>query len=159
MEAAVNATAGTEVATIPVNIIWVYVLVVAIIAFLPLLIDVIMTHKSQIKIRKSLLEKAATDQFKLNELKELIKATGKSPRGLTGLYRGTMAITVIVILGIALFHLLITRSVNDNQIIGNVLSMLGSLIAAIIGFYFGGRAVKEGGESANEKNGEQVKKG
>lgn len=149
--AEVTAAAAT---TVSGNIIWVYVLIIAVIAFLPLIIDVIMAYKSRSRIGTLLAGKDGESKIGLDELKELIKEADKSPKGITGLYRATMAVVVIVILGIALFHLLITRSASDNQIIGNMLSMLGGLIAAIVGFYFGGRAVKEGEEAAKKKDGE-----
>lgn len=145
----VAATAGQG------SVIWAYILIIGIIALIPHLVDIILAYRSQNNIRKLLIEKASADK-KLDhvELKQLIKDSGKAPPGISGLSRGTMAIAAIVILGIAIFHLLTTRTATDSQVIGNVLSMLGGLIAAIIGFYFGGKAVKEAGE-AKEKAGEQ----
>jgi hypothetical protein len=156
----VTATATAVAATTSQgSVIWAYIIIVAMIALIPHLVDIIYAYKSQNNIRKLLIEKASADK-KLDheELKLLIKDSGKAPPGITGLSRGTMAISAIAILGIALFHLLTTRTETDSQVIGNVLSMLGGLIAAIIGFYFGGKAVKEAGESreaAKEKSGEQ----
>ena len=80
------------------------------------------------------------------ELKEIVKESGKAPPGMPGRARSTMALTVIVILGVAVFHLLVKGGPGDNsQIIGNVLSMLGGLLAAITGFYFGGKAAEKYG--------------
>jgi hypothetical protein len=55
-----------------------------------------------------------------------------------------MALTVILILGVAVFHILVKGAPgDDSQIINNILSMLAGLLAAITGFYFGGRAVEK----------------
>jgi hypothetical protein len=47
---------------------------------------------------------------------------------------------VILILGIAIFHLL-TKPVDPDskEIVSNIISMLAGLVSAIVGFYFGGR--------------------
>jgi hypothetical protein len=61
-----------------------------------------------------------------------------------GLARATMALTVIVVLGIAIFHILAKGAPGENsQIINNVLGMLSGLLAAITGFYFGGKAAEK----------------
>ncbi len=59
-----------------------------------------------------------------------------------------MALSVILILGIAVFHLLakVAPTEGNSQIIGNILSMLGALLAAVTGFYFGGRTVEKEAE-------------
>jgi hypothetical protein len=53
-----------------------------------------------------LVEKASQDKLEPDELKELIKKAGKPPQGIPGLARATMALTVIVVPGIAIFHIL-----------------------------------------------------
>ncbi len=137
------------------GIILVYVMIVALFISVPSIIDILIAYVSQYKIRKLLIEKASKDGLKPSELKELLKETGKAPGGIQGLSRATMALSVILILGIAVFHL-ITKdepTEGDSQIVGNVLSMLGGLLAAITGFYFGGRpAEKAAEEKAEEKS-------
>lgn len=154
MDATANVTAAIVTAG-QGNVIWAYIMIVAVLALVPHLVDIIYAYKAKNNIRKLLLDLAEKGKLDHKECEQLIKEAGKSPRGISGLSRGTMAIAVIVIMGIALFHLLTTRTAADSQVIGNVLSMLGSLIAAIIGFYFGGKAVMEAGESkeaAEKKN-------
>ena len=73
-------------------------------------------------------------------MREFVKETGKPPPGIPGLARATMALTVIVILGISIVHILVKGGSGiDSQIINNILSMLAGLLAAITGFYFGGK--------------------
>jgi len=117
--------------------ILIYVLVVALFATIPEILDIFLAYRSQNKMRIILIEKASLDKLTLNELKEFVKESGKAPPGIPGLSRAIIALTVILILGIAVFHLLL------SQIVNNVLSMLAGLLAAITGFYFGGRAVEK----------------
>ncbi len=74
----------------------------------------------------------------------LAGARHRNPTGIPGLARAMMALSVIVILGIALFHILAVGMNADptttSLITNNVLSMLAGIAAAITGFYFGSRA-------------------
>ncbi len=109
------------------EIILIYVLVVALFAGIPMILDICLAYRS-------------------------VKESGKAPRGIPGLARATMALTVIVILGIAVFHILVKGAPGDNsQIVNNILSMLAGLLAAITGFYFGGKAGEKKVEEAEEK--------
>ncbi len=67
-----------------------------------------------------------------------------------GLTRGLIALTTILILGIALFHLTIfgTPSPDVTPVLNNLLSLLGGLLAAITGFYFGTRSSQQAADAA-----------
>ncbi len=139
--------------------ILVYVVIVALFISVPWIIDILMAYRSQNKTRKLLLDKivdnTSKDGLSLDELKELLKESNKAPGGMQGLSRASMALSVILILGIAVFQLLTKANptAGDSQIVGNILSMLGGLLAAITGFYFGGRtAEKAAEEKAEEKS-------
>jgi len=127
--------------------ILIYVLVVALFATIPEILDIFLAYRSQNKMRIILIEKASLDKLTLNELKEFVKESGKAPPGIPGLSRAIIALTVILILGIAVFHLLLFEGSpmdkDNSQIVNNVLIMLAGLLAAITGFYFGGRAVEK----------------
>jgi len=128
--------------------IYVYLIVIAFVASLPRLIEVVVAYITQYLTRKRLIDRASQDNLTHLELKELVK----DPGGIPGTARTTIALTVIVILGVAIFHLLVYRDGDDDgQIISNILSMLAGLLAAITGFYFGGRASTEGGKAKEEK--------
>ena len=133
------------------EIILVYIVLIVIFAGLPVILDILLAYRSQNRTRNILIEKAALDKLELAELREFIKESGKPPPGIPGLARATMALTVIVILGIAVFHILVKGAPGDNsQIVNNILSMLAGLLAAITGFYFGGKT--------SEKKAEEEKK-
>jgi len=130
------------------ELVLIYVVVIALFASLPTVLDICLAYWSLNRTRnlliKEALAKAARDTLTLSELKEIAKESGKAPPGITGLTRGSLALTAIVVLGIAVFHLLVKSGPGDNsQIIGNVLSMLGGLLAAITGFYFGGKGAEK----------------
>lgn len=125
----------------------IYVMGITLFALIPEVLDITLAYRSQDKTReillKKLIDKASHDKLTLAELREFINESGKSPPGISSLTRGVIALTVILILGIATLHILVAGTKgNDSQIIGNILSMLAGLLAAITGFYFGGRAAE-----------------
>jgi hypothetical protein len=118
-----------------------YVVVVGVVAAVPLLADIFLAYWSRSRMRGRLVNHAAIDQLSGDELQAFLKELGSPPPGISGLARSTMALTVIVVLGIAVIHILATgQEGEDSQIVENILSMLAGLLAAITGFYFGGRA-------------------
>ncbi|HPQ43800.1 MAG TPA: hypothetical protein PKZ42_06175 [Syntrophales bacterium] len=62
-------------------------------------------------------------------------------KGISGFRRATIALTLIIIIGISLFHLIVVKTeVNvSSEMVGNILSMLTGVVASIAGFYFGGK--------------------
>ena len=72
-----------------------------------------------------------------------VMANLKEPiEGISGFTRGMIAFTVILILGIATLLVLFATSA-DSQIVNNIISMLGATLAAVVGFYFGGRTTQD----------------
>jgi len=80
------------------------------------------------------------------------KKGGSELRGISGFRRAIIALTVILILGIAVFHLLVNDTdTNSRAVVNNILSMLAGLVSAIAGFYFGGRFTEKRAEEAERK--------
>jgi len=80
------------------------------------------------------------------------KRGGSELRGISGFRRAIIALTVILILGIAVFHLLVNDTdTNSRAVVNNILSMLAGLVAAIAGFYFGGRFTEKRAEEAERR--------
>jgi len=126
------------------EIILIYVAVVVLFASLPMILDICLAYWSLNKARNLLIDKASLDKLELKELQEFVKEIRNAPPGIPGLARATMALTVIVIMGVAVFHTLVKGAPGVNsQIINNILSMLAGLLAAITGFYFGGKRVEK----------------
>jgi hypothetical protein len=139
--------------------IFIYGLILVSFIMLPTIIDIFLAYHSRNKNWQLLIEKASKDNLTKEELEVLIKATSGGPPGIAGMSRSLMAFAVLIILGIALFHLMAycRNPLNDKitTIISNVLSMLGATLASITGFYFGGRSAeaKETAKGAPEAGG------
>jgi len=126
------------------EIIELYILVLAFIAGIPIVLDICLAYWSRHKCRQLLISEASRNKLDLSELQEFIKECTKAPPGISGLARTIMALTVIVILGMAVLHILVRDGQAENmKIVDNILSMLAGLLAAITGFYFGGRAAEK----------------
>lgn len=139
------------------DLIVIYVVVLALLAGVPIIFNVwfnvwlsyrLAENKERYVLMGKLVEKASDgndNKLELKELQEFLAASREPSSGIPGLARSTMTLTVIVILGIAVFHILAVGIVGDTsqninpQIINNILSMLAGLLAAITGFYFGGK--------------------
>jgi hypothetical protein len=124
-----------------------YVGLLVLVALLPMLIDLGAAYWFAGRTRRLLIDKAAGDRLSLPELRLILQELQASPPGIPGLARSTMALTVIVILGVAIFHLLVMPvALTDQtmQAVTTVLTLLSGLLAAITGFYFGGKATEAG---------------
>ena len=75
----------------------------------------------------------------LNSVKDLVD----EPTGIVGFTRGQIATTVIFILGVAVILIMFALKA-DPQIVNNIVSMLGATLAAVVGFYFGGKGATSG---------------
>ncbi|MGA9754211.1 MAG: hypothetical protein WBV23_03625 [Desulfobaccales bacterium] len=129
------------------DVIFYYALILALFIAIPTIIDVILAYRSRNKNWRILIEKASLNGLDKDEFQGLIKATSGGPPGIAGMSRSLMAFAVIIILGIAMFHLLtFCKDQESMKIISNVLSMLGATLASITGFYFGGRSAEEKGK-------------
>jgi hypothetical protein len=69
------------------EIILIYVVVLALFASIPMVLDICLAYRSVNKTRNLLIEKASLDKFELHELQEFIKESGKAPPG-TGSWSG-----------------------------------------------------------------------
>jgi hypothetical protein len=144
-----TAAALVEIPRDMIWLLWLYVLIIVLVAVLPRLIEVIVLYSMQYKIRKRLIDKAAANGLTVDELKSLLAEVKGPLSTVVGTARTPIALTVIVILGIAIAHLLVRGESGD--IINNILSMLAGLLAAITGFYFGGRQAEAESKKAEEK--------
>jgi len=76
-----------------------------------------------------------------------VQETLKQPVvGITGFTRGMIAFAIIFLVGISVMLIMFANK-GDPQIVNNVISMLGATLAAIAGFYFGGKTAVESKDS------------
>jgi len=125
----------------------IYVAVLGVVASFPIALDILLAYRSSDKKQDLLGKKEPAGGLDPKEQAELIREILKSPSGIPGLARYTLAMTVIMVLAIAVVHILVVGCpTKDSQIVNNILSMLAGLLAAITGFYFGGRAAEKKAE-------------
>ena len=131
-------------------IIFMYAAILGGVILIPTLLDICKAYKSQTKnwqlVTEKLIEVAGKDKLDKDELKTLIEATSKGPPGISGMSRSLMAYAVIIILGLAVFHLLAYCNCSNNsealKIVNNIMGMLAATLASITGFYFGGKSAE-----------------
>jgi hypothetical protein len=79
-----------------------------------------------------------------------VQETLKQPVvGITGFTRGMIAFAIIFLVGISVM-LVMFADKGDPQIVNNIISMLGATLAAIAGFYFGGKTAVESKDSGGK---------
>lgn len=128
-------------------------LIAGLIAFLMILIAVFIAFplwydtKKAYDISQKLIEQLSNVnnlQVSQDARKEIILDivdSSQDPKGVTGTTRRTLALTVLLVLGISV--VIIMFASGDTQITGNIISMLGATLAAVVGFYFGGSQAKD----------------
>lgn len=82
------------------------------------------------------------------ELRSVISAAHRPPTGMAGLARALMAFTVLSTLCVALFALMLANSGDAADLRQTLLASLTSVLATIVGFYFGTRAATPTGQEA-----------
>lgn len=151
------------------GIIWLYILAVALLAFLPRFVDMFKAYKHQKDLAELLIKNTSeqiervvsaeievqklTDEQKKAEkkaeletrkgiLKTILADVFKQPEGMPGIARLTIAFSIIMIVGIVLFHIVIFGGVSMNAV-SSILSALIAIVGTIAGFYFGGAKAQE----------------
>jgi hypothetical protein len=129
-----------------------YVLLLVLSVLIPVVKDISEAYSFARTTRKEIIDKVSATDLSIEKLRLILDELNLSPPGIPGLGRSTMALTIILILGIGVVHLLVIPSNlgPNTQIVGNVLSLLGGALASIIGFYFGGKTTQEAAHSASQ---------
>jgi hypothetical protein len=123
------------------------ILIMVAFAATPMLINMIMSHKHLTKMHETLDKFICVHSDKIEEdrllmiMKEYINA---DPSGAPGTARGTIALTISLIVGVCLFFLLVHPSDSpSNGVVKDVILTLTGALTSIIGFYFGGKGSEE----------------
>jgi hypothetical protein len=127
-----------------------YVVLLVLSVMLPVLFDIWKAYAFARYTRGEIIGKINGSDLDREKLRLLLTELNESPPGIPGLGRSTMALTIILILAVAVVHLLVvpTRLGDNGPIVGNVLSLLGGALASITGFYFGGKTSQEATQRA-----------
>jgi hypothetical protein len=104
--------------------------------------DIRRSYEERAKVLGNLRQNATHD-----EIKALLVDMDQGPTGLVGLTRGIVAVTLIFILAIAVFHLVVFAPSSVPHIAEQLLTGLAATLTAITGFYFGSKATAESTQS------------
>jgi hypothetical protein len=129
-----------------------YVIVIAFVAVGPWLYDIRHAYTYYGAHLPKVIEGANRERLTFNELKALLKEVGSPVSGIQGLARTSLATVMIVVLGIGFVHVVLlgTRGPETAKAMTPVFTLIGGLVATIVGFYFGGRTATEAQTSASD---------
>jgi hypothetical protein len=94
--------------------------------------------------RELLMNKISADKLTLDELKALITEFDTSPPGIPGLARATLALTLLLLLGLVMFYLVVAYTGKIPDGIEKLLTALTTAFASVVAFYFGTKAASGG---------------
>ena len=106
-------------------------------------------------IRKSYQERSAVfntllQGSKPSDIGAFLTNMDLGASGITGLTRGIIAVTLVLILAVAVFHIMVFDS-SIPHIAEQLLTLLAGTLTAITGFYFGSKATAEANSSNKPK--------
>lgn len=109
-------------------------------------LDIVLVYVSLWRARKDLLDRVRPETLTKDQLKLLGGFVTTGPPGIAGLTRSIIALSFLLIIGVALFHLMVTPPPIDKlpESVDRILMLLTGALIAITGFYFGSRASMEG---------------
>ncbi len=131
-----------------------YVGIFVILLLVPMIVEMYLNYRTVNYIIRCAASKDQ-EHFTREELNTCCKMIIATTAGLSNVTRRLVSVAIIAILGIAIFHVLVIGINNDAtqsaQITNNILSMLAGTLAAMIGFYFGGRTAEKANEQFNTR--------
>ncbi|MFZ2473009.1 MAG: hypothetical protein WAW52_13860 [Methanothrix sp.] len=147
-QGATNATAVQNATTVKTNVspyaTWMLILIVLILvlfALSPLMYNMNKAHQHLQRTDAALDKYLEYSKDKLDDDKVLLiikEYLNVDPGGAPGTARGTMALTIILVVGICLFFLLTYPPNGSDGIVKDVILTLTGALTSIVGFYFGG---------------------
>src|SRR5271166_1843571 len=141
--------AAAEPASAPVIgtsgwLIFLYVILIAALPVVCTIYDVRKSYNERWKVLERLQPNASDER-----IGALLKDMDQGPTGFTGLTRGIIALMLILVLGFAVFHLVvITPGSKPPDIAEKLLMLIAGTLTAITGFYFGSKASAEATQQA-----------
>jgi hypothetical protein len=110
--------------------------------------DILKAYRFARETRALLMEKFSPDKVTLDELKVLVANFDSSPPGIPGLARATFAFTLLLVIGLILFHVLVLSGRDIPPGVEKLLTLLGTALTSIIAFYFGSKAAEASQQAA-----------
>ncbi len=151
--AMLNYVAASDASTTP-GVAWhppvlvFYALLLVLFPFALMWTDILKAYKFARESRKELIAMFSPDKLTLDELKLLVADFDSSPPGIPGLARATLALTLLLLLGLILFYVLVVCGKDIPPNVDKLLTALTTAFASTIAFYFGTRAAETGAQNA-----------
>lgn len=123
-----------------------YVVLLVLFPFALMWTDILKAYGFARQTREWLLAKFSADKISLDELRIIVADLDTSPPGIPGLARATFAFTLLLLLGVILFHVLVSGH-DVPPGIEKILTLLGTALTSIVAFYFGTRAAETGAQN------------
>ena len=127
-------------------------LAVAILWFIPTLIDLRKANQWRSQDQSKLLEqmvKAADNKgLSVDDLRQIASAMNTPPRGMQGLTQALIGLIIITLVGVAMVATLVSTAADSSDLRKTIITALLSVLATIAGFYFGARTAQISSEQA-----------
>jgi hypothetical protein len=113
---------------------------------IPLALDARRAYRHQYRAWREIVARLERDASRgagglsLPEMQALLAEISRPPSGIVGLARSLMAFTIITILGFFLIALAFSHSTDAQDLRKTMITSLLSVLATIIGFYFGNKS-------------------
>ncbi|HEV3039059.1 MAG TPA: IPT/TIG domain-containing protein [Candidatus Angelobacter sp.] len=128
-----------------------YVLLIVLFPFTLMWTDILKAYKHASTARQLIIGNFSKDKLNLDEIKILVADLEQSPPGIPGLARATLAFTLLLVIGIFIFHASVISKNDLPSGVDKLLTILGTALTSIIGFYFGSKAAQTSPSSAGAK--------
>jgi hypothetical protein len=125
--------------------LWMTLFYVVLLVFFPLALmwtDILKAYAFASESRQRVMDKMSPDKMTLEELKILVAEIDTSPPGIPGLARATFAFTLLLLIGLVIFHFLVVSKTDIPPAVEKLLTILGTALTSIIAFYFGTKAAE-----------------
>jgi hypothetical protein len=133
------------------GLLFLYMLLIILLPVSCTIYDIYKSYRERDRILDLLKSVKSTD-----EIKSLLSAMDEGPTGLVGLTRGMIAVTLILVLAFAVFHLIVFTPSEVPDLAEKLLMLLAGTLTAITGFYFGSKAATATGGTPPAGAGKQV---
>jgi hypothetical protein len=127
-----------------------YASIIFIFPFGLMVVDLGKAYSFAYKTRQKLIDGVAHDGLSIEELKLVLAELGRSPPGIPGLARNSIAFMLMMILGVAIVHILVISPPTEKipDVVDRILVLLTGLLTSIVSFYFGSRAAESAQQAA-----------
>jgi succinate dehydrogenase hydrophobic anchor subunit len=119
------------------------VVVIAIIAVIPMIMDVRRATAWRQQLTDKLIDQAATDSEVRDFLRDL-----REPRGVRGLTRSIIAVLILTLVGFALAVAMLSSGADSGDLRKTIVTSLMTVLATVAGFYFASLGAQNSADDA-----------